>query len=58
MAGASCCSRLILQLKAVFDEAASKSPSIVFIDEVDALCPNREEVFLVFFSVGKISFLV
>ncbi|KAI8929625.1 P-loop containing nucleoside triphosphate hydrolase protein [Entophlyctis helioformis] len=31
------------RLRAIFDEAKDKSPSIIFLDEVDALCPKREE---------------
>ncbi|KAI9209218.1 P-loop containing nucleoside triphosphate hydrolase protein [Polychytrium aggregatum] len=31
------------KLRAVFEEAVDRAPSIVFIDEIDALCPNREE---------------
>ncbi|GJJ08821.1 hypothetical protein Clacol_003040 [Clathrus columnatus] len=31
------------KLRGVFREARSKSPCIVIIDEVDALCPRREE---------------
>ncbi|KAJ2471509.1 AAA+-type ATPase [Coemansia sp. RSA 2322] len=30
------------RLRDIFDEARRKSPSIVFIDEVDALCPKRD----------------
>ncbi|KAJ2757651.1 AAA+-type ATPase, partial [Coemansia nantahalensis] len=29
------------RLRAIFDEARQQSPSIVFIDELDALCPRR-----------------
>lgn len=32
------------RLRAVFEEAAQKAPSIIFIDELDALCPRRDEV--------------
>ena len=31
-------------LRKIFDEAASRSPSIVFIDEIDAIAPRRENV--------------
>ncbi|KAI1307211.1 spermatogenesis associated protein 5 [Mortierella claussenii] len=31
------------KLRAVFDVAADNSPSIIFIDEIDALCPKRDE---------------
>ncbi|KAJ1561224.1 spermatogenesis associated protein 5, partial [Cladochytrium tenue] len=31
------------RLKAIFDEAALCAPSIIFIDEIDALCPSRDE---------------
>lgn len=31
------------KLRAIFREARSKSPCIIIIDEVDALCPRREE---------------
>jgi SpoVK/Ycf46/Vps4 family AAA+-type ATPase len=27
----------------VFDEAARDAPSVIFIDEIDALCPKRDE---------------
>jgi len=32
-------------LRKVFEEAAKKSPSIVFLDELDAIAPSRERVF-------------
>ena len=32
------------QLREIFDEASEKSPAIVFIDEIDSICPKREEV--------------
>jgi len=32
------------QLREVFEEAASKSPSIIFIDELDSIAPKREDV--------------
>ncbi|KAJ1734050.1 AAA+-type ATPase [Coemansia biformis] len=31
------------RLRSIFDEARQQSPSIVFIDELDALCPKRGE---------------
>lgn len=31
------------KLRDVFDEAKTKSPCIVVLDEVDALCPRRED---------------
>ncbi|RKO83596.1 P-loop containing nucleoside triphosphate hydrolase protein, partial [Blyttiomyces helicus] len=31
------------KLRNIFDEAAENSPSIIFIDEIDALCPKRDE---------------
>ncbi|KAJ3270702.1 spermatogenesis associated protein 5, partial [Borealophlyctis nickersoniae] len=31
------------KLREIFDEAAEKSPSIIFMDEIDALCPKRDE---------------
>ncbi len=31
-------------LRKVFDEAAKRSPSIVFVDEIDAIAPSRERV--------------
>ncbi|RKP09636.1 P-loop containing nucleoside triphosphate hydrolase protein [Thamnocephalis sphaerospora] len=31
------------KLRDLFAQAAEKSPSIVFIDEIDALCPKRDE---------------
>eukprot|EP01133_Synstelium_polycarpum_P004396 gene4396-5145_t len=30
-------------LQGIFKEAAQKSPSIIFIDELDALCPKRDD---------------
>jgi SpoVK/Ycf46/Vps4 family AAA+-type ATPase len=35
------------QLRAVFQEAQEKAPAIVFIDEIDALCPRRDDVCLI-----------
>ena len=32
------------QLREIFDEAAANSPAIIFIDELDSICPKREEV--------------
>ena len=32
------------RLKIIFDEANAKQPSIIFIDEIDALCPSRDDV--------------
>ncbi len=32
------------QLREIFDEAAENSPAIVFIDEIDSICPKREDV--------------
>jgi transitional endoplasmic reticulum ATPase len=31
-------------LRKIFDEAASRAPSIIFLDEIDALAPKREEM--------------
>jgi SpoVK/Ycf46/Vps4 family AAA+-type ATPase len=31
------------KLKTIFQEASENSPSIIFLDEIDALCPSREE---------------
>ena len=31
-------------LRKIFDEAAKKAPSIVFLDEIDAIAPKREKV--------------
>ncbi len=31
-------------LRKIFDEAARKAPSIVFLDEIDAIAPRREQV--------------
>ncbi|KPA16514.1 ATPase, AAA-type, CDC48 [Candidatus Magnetomorum sp. HK-1] len=31
-------------LRKIFDEAAQKGPSIIFIDEIDAIAPKREKV--------------
>lgn len=32
------------RLRDIFHEAHEKAPSIVFIDELDALCPKRDKV--------------
>lgn len=32
------------QLREIFDEAAENSPAIIFIDEIDSICPKREDV--------------
>lgn len=32
------------QLRNLFDEASQKAPSIIFIDEIDAIAPKREEL--------------
>jgi transitional endoplasmic reticulum ATPase len=32
------------RLREIFDEASKKAPSIIFIDEIDAIAPKREEV--------------
>ncbi|ORX94701.1 AAA-domain-containing protein [Basidiobolus meristosporus CBS 931.73] len=31
------------KLRAIFEEAEENSPSIIFIDEIDALCPKRDD---------------
>ncbi|KAF9971140.1 spermatogenesis associated protein 5 [Actinomortierella ambigua] len=31
------------KLRTIFEQAADNSPSIIFIDEIDALCPKRDE---------------
>jgi len=31
-------------LRKIFDEASAKAPSIIFLDEIDALAPKREEM--------------
>ena len=33
------------RLREIFKEAKDNSPSIIFIDEIDAIAPKREEVF-------------
>ena len=32
------------QLREIFDEAAENAPAIIFIDEIDSICPKREDV--------------
>ncbi len=32
------------KLKNAFDEANRNEPSLIFIDEIDALCPARNDV--------------
>lgn len=32
------------QLREIFDEAANNAPAIIFIDEIDSICPKREDV--------------
>lgn len=32
------------RLRAIFEEAARKAPAIIFIDEIDAIAPKREDV--------------
>ncbi len=32
------------RLRRIFEKAQKNSPSIIFIDEIDAICPKREEV--------------
>ena len=32
------------QLREIFDEASENSPAIIFIDEIDSICPKREDV--------------
>lgn len=31
------------KLRDIFDQAIEKSPTVIFIDEIDALCPKRDE---------------
>lgn len=31
------------KLRSIFEEAQERAPSIIFIDEIDALCPKRDE---------------
>ena len=33
------------RLRAIFEEAEEKSPSIIFIDEIDSIAPKREDVY-------------
>ena len=32
------------QLREIFDDAADNAPAIIFIDEIDSICPKREDV--------------
>ena len=32
------------QLREIFDEASNNAPAIVFLDEIDSICPKREDV--------------
>ena len=32
------------QLREIFDEASDNAPAIIFIDEIDSICPKREDV--------------
>ena len=32
------------QLREIFDEAANNAPAIIFVDEIDSICPKREDV--------------
>ena len=32
------------QLREIFDEASEQAPAIIFIDEIDSICPKREDV--------------
>ena len=32
------------RLRTIFEEAETKAPAIIFIDELDALCPKRDDV--------------
>ena len=32
------------RLRAIFEEAAEKAPCLIFVDELDAICPRRDEV--------------
>ena len=35
------------KLKNAFDEANRNEPSLIFIDEIDALCPSRNDVSII-----------
>ncbi len=32
------------RLRSIFEEADRNAPSLIFIDELDALCPKRDDV--------------
>jgi len=32
------------QLREIFDEASNNAPAIIFVDEIDSICPKREDV--------------
>ncbi len=32
------------QLREIFDDAAKNAPAIIFVDEIDSICPKREDV--------------
>ncbi|MBT7460737.1 MAG: CDC48 family AAA ATPase, partial [Euryarchaeota archaeon] len=32
------------QLREIFDEASENAPAIIFVDEIDSICPKREDV--------------
>lgn len=36
-------------LRKAFEEAEKNSPAIIFIDELDAIAPKREKVFIIHF---------
>ena len=33
-----------IQLRAIFKEAATNAPALIFIDELDAIAPKRDDV--------------
>lgn len=35
-------------LRKAFEEAEKNSPAIIFIDELDAIAPKREKVFIIY----------